>query len=654
MKIYSDLQQLRDTNAARQYRMNGKIVKARSACFLADLFTWQGALIRDLNHLWYKPYLRWCSRATKIEVVEFGKMLNSCIAILRHIPGSNEPFSAVISKLRTLPYFGFIKVVMGEIQQLYLDPTPERFYKLNNYFAFLSRANLPWEEYPSVEEEYCEFEEFLKGLSYPDVLVSKVEQVVYEWFGNYQPKCHGSHSRGATAELTRQTATMQRKEQYLIAPYWISMLPGMDVEQFRYVSNRKIPRCSVYGEQPKTLCKKRIVSAEPTILQFLQHGYRDDLVRYCTHVPILREMVDLTDQEANRLLAKQGSNLGHYGTIDLSSASDSVTVTLVKKLFRRCPALLTVLLITRAKEIRLGRKSSKVIKLEKYAAMGSALCFIIECIVFAAICEAARRDSNSVKLSKVYGDDMVVPTEYTDRVISYLKALHFIVNEDKSFVNTLRLTFKRPGTRLALFREACGGEYLNGVDVAPLRVSRQCEGFIPSLDCKPAKTTPENLSSIISLINHANEHGMFELRSYLIEEFRRQYGREVLDRYRNNWPDGTSIIGYDEWEHPRRWNSDLQHWERRLLVSKPIYPGNAAGNPIDELSDEGLQAYLRVCEDREKSHTRLLEIIPSRPGHSSTVSATLVAPNSKLSPEKFRNTWTWVECGQELAAYDLA
>jgi hypothetical protein len=114
----------------------------------------------------------------------------------------------------------------------------------------------------------------------------------------------------------------------------------------------------------------------------------------------------------------------------------------------------------------------EILRTKKFAPMGSALCFPVECIIFAAIVEYAidrAGDPPKRSLYCVYGDDIVVETEYAEGVISALEEFGFTVNRDKSFYTITHLNF----------RESCGGEFLFGDDVAPVRIPRRFRGIRP-------------------------------------------------------------------------------------------------------------------------------------------------------------------------------
>jgi len=131
-----------------------------------------------------------------------------------------------------------------------------------------------------------------------------------------------------------------------------------------------------------------------------------------------------------------------------------------------------------------------VIRLHKFAPMGSALCFPVECLVFAAIVEASIKEVGGrphESQYRVYGDDIIVESEYAETVVSRLIQNGFIPNKDKSYTYT---------KSSLIYRESCGGEYLNGDDVTPIRLSRWFAGLTFSVS---------DASTIERLISFAND-----------------------------------------------------------------------------------------------------------------------------------------------------
>lgn len=282
----------------------------------------------------------------------------------------------------------------------------------------------------------------------------------------------------------------------------------------------------------------RVISKEPVTLMWLQQGFKEQLYHYFRCQPFLKKVINLQDQSLSSSMARHGSFDGSYATIDLSAASDSVSLELVSRIFSGT-SLLVPLIETRSTSTCYKAKNGEVVaswKLRKFAPMGSALCFPVECIVFAAICEAARRRVGSRKLFRVYGDDLVVPTEYAEVVCDYLAACHFKVNERKSFIHSSEY----------MFREACGGEFFNGKEVTPVRLSRAL---------KPMTTKPSGaeFSSWVGLINRLTEAGLRSAQSYVLRSARLHWSEHaVFDCIEfSNTPE-RGILTYYPFEERRR------------------------------------------------------------------------------------------------------
>jgi hypothetical protein len=127
-----------------------------------------------------------------------------------------------------------------------------------------------------------------------------------------------------------------------------------------------------------------------------------------------------------------------------------------------------------------------LIELSKHAPMGSALCFPIMALAIwslltAHTCTAqvakAIRASGSLNKRRetfkwdkpvyVYGDDIILHSDFADSASQVLESVGLKVNTNKSFVRSL-------------FRESCGGEYYNGWDVTPVRLRTLPENDVPS------------------------------------------------------------------------------------------------------------------------------------------------------------------------------
>jgi len=277
---------------------------------------------------------------------------------------------------------------------------------------------------------------------------------------------------------------------------------------------------------PKNLKISRSICMEPSILMYFQQGVLREILRLLGSSPF-SSFIDIKDQARNQQLSLYGSYTGEVDTIDLSAASDSVGLRLVRGIF---PASwLIPFLVTRSHSAH-GPNYSDVIRLEKFAPMGSALCFPVQCIIYTAVCiyaaclyvfENETGDSSSFEewLTKanilrvvrsfrnapgkiangfqplaVYGDDICVDYRLTQTIEAILNRLGFVMNRDKSFTGS------------QAFRESCGGFYLNGHDITP--VLFRVRGV-------RRKVTAAHVASQVQLANSLYKAGLYNAASYL-------------------------------------------------------------------------------------------------------------------------------------------
>lgn len=176
--------------------------------------------------------------------------------------------------------------------------------------------------------------------------------------------------------------------------------------------------------------------------------------------------INFKDQTVNQRLALRGSSAGRWATLDMKDASDRVSLALVTELFARTE-ILSLLLASRSK-YNIRRKDGEdpvEFYLNKFAPMGSAMCFPVESIVFWALSVASIMyyESDGTDISKirdrcyVFGDDIIVPTKYADVVMDTIEEFNLLFNREKSFIS-------------GPFRESCGCDAFRGVDVTPKRV----------------------------------------------------------------------------------------------------------------------------------------------------------------------------------------
>jgi hypothetical protein len=205
---------------------------------------------------------------------------------------------------------------------------------------------------------------------------------------------------------------------------------------------------------PKTRKISRTICTEPLCNMFFQKGIGRVIEGR------LREAcgIDLSFQpENNKVLAQRGSLLGDFGTIDLSSASDSMSLALVREFFP--PTVVRWLELARTPFTILpdGRK----VELHMVSSMGNAFTFPLQTLFFTSLVYGVYR-ARSIKIERpskhslgnfaVFGDDIIVKHEAYNHVCKLLMLCGFKVNVDKSFND-------------GCFRESCGGDYVSGHNV---------------------------------------------------------------------------------------------------------------------------------------------------------------------------------------------
>lgn len=214
-------------------------------------------------------------------------------------------------------------------------------------------------------------------------------------------------------------------------------------------------RGSKTSSVPKQNDIRRTICTEPTLNMFFQLGIGMEIRR----ILMSRLGLDLADQQdVNAELARLGSIDGSFGTIDLASASDSISIELCKRVLPKY--FLRWLMLTRSPETIMPDGSW--VELQMISSMGNGFTFPLQTMIFAAIVIVAyrlhgvpyafrksRSKTGRVNIG-VFGDDIVVERSIYEYLIQKLPLFGFVVNADKSF-NT------------GNFRESCGKDYWAGV-----------------------------------------------------------------------------------------------------------------------------------------------------------------------------------------------
>lgn len=162
---------------------------------------------------------------------------------------------------------------------------------------------------------------------------------------------------------------------------------------------------------------------------------------------LARAGINLRDQSINQRRAQLASRVGHLATIDLSSASDTICVELVRALLP--PDWFSLLNKLRSPYTTWPDSSIKLN--QKFSSMGNGFTFELESLIFYALCSAVTSGVS------VYGDDIIMPVDSFDNVIGVLTHAGFTPNVSKSFSH-------------GPFRESCGFDGFRGLDCTPVYI----------------------------------------------------------------------------------------------------------------------------------------------------------------------------------------
>jgi len=254
----------------------------------------------------------------------------------------------------------------------------------------------------------------------------------------------------------------------------------------------------------------------------------------------------MEDQSRNQEMARIGSVQRNYATIDLSTASDTVTNSLVRYVFQDT-SIWPWLWASRTRIATLDRET---VQLEKFAPMGSAVCFPIESIVFAAVVWLAMERVGIHRDFVVYGDDIICHKDCFDEVIRLLKLFHFSVNEKKTF------------SPESPFKESCGKEFYYGVDVTPFRIPRFFSGFSEPSELKGK---PQLLDSWVSVANRLYASGLYLARAYLVHRLLHLVPNVLFTERYSGGPIGLVTSDATNFHLPERFEDNSSNLNRKQV-----------------------------------------------------------------------------------------
>ncbi len=389
-----------------------------------------------------------------------------------------EPSVEAIRSIRQISLFG---------KKAELDCSTAVIAEAFNGFVKCDKEVAEWESSVTIDA-LMEFHQ-MSSLLFSEVFL-KVNREVAAW------KINPRHGPGATADRLVGNRKFEMPEYTerldAVFPYWrYSTTRGYSQETYD-----RVPFLEPGNERPvkvvhvpKTLDAPRIIAEEPTCMQYVQQGllrsFRDAIAG-----SVLQSFIGVEYQEPNQLLALEGSLTGKLATLDLSEASDRVSNLLVITMMANFPHLNDA--VQACRSLRADVPGHGIIPLAKFAPMGSALCFPVEMMVFLTVVFIGIQRAYRHRFTKtsdylkylgsvrIYGDDIIVPTDVVDSVRSALRLYGFKVNVHKSFWT-------------GKFRESCGKEYYDGEDVTIVRLRR-----LPP-------TSLEQTEQVISMVDFRNQ-----------------------------------------------------------------------------------------------------------------------------------------------------
>lgn len=204
---------------------------------------------------------------------------------------------------------------------------------------------------------------------------------------------------------------------------------------------------------PKSYKTARIIAMEHSYRQFYMQAIRLEMEE-CLSRNGYVQFLDLHDQGRNQDMARIGSISGAFATIDMSSASDSLSRALAYSVL----PLPVCDVLDRYLPTRFVLPDGQRRIMHSFCTSGSAVTFAVESLFFLAVAlevsgTASALTKEAYAFPHVFGDDIVIDSRLFDTVSDVLERLGFRINHSKSY---------GLGSQ---YRESCGAEYVCGFDL---------------------------------------------------------------------------------------------------------------------------------------------------------------------------------------------
>ncbi len=414
------------------------------------------------------------------------------------------------------------------------------------------------------------------SLSHPDLFKGlEEEEVIVDWdlyrqlcdrirsmIGTFDPwSARPKHGPGAVADKGNPmkydfTNWPRKLQQYFPWDYHATHDFGTTLKELdRCPSEAEYP--SIIVCVPKTQKGPRIICKEPIAHQWMQGAIQRFLEGRVRDLP-LGQSINFKDQDLSKVMAQEASFDGSSSTVDLSAASDRISTRLVEYLFGGSSdsSLLDALHASRSRYYSLNEG---FYRFRKFAPMGSACTFPVQSILFLSFAILAVMQTRRLPLQdwlnvlpeiRVFGDDIILPTDSIPVLYSALSTCGLKVNTSKSYTT-------------GLFRESCGGDYYAGWDVTPAYVRRTY-----------SSSNPSSLKSVVDVANNLFEKGYWCTADVLLKTVphaeRKLLAVHGITRNGSSQGDGavslSSFCGSDRSHLSSRFNDHLHKTEHAAIL----------------------------------------------------------------------------------------
>jgi hypothetical protein len=328
----------------------------------------------------------------------------------------NIPLEFKRKKNANIPAFmqAYFKMVFDDNGLLLELASVEAIAFIRQVLFFAYKLEVPY----SVEDNSLVIENFvqtdkdllLQNNPLADDILSLAKIITEKVFYGFDHKdIHPRHGPGAVATGERLDAKWKFSRLYnaihQVYPYYSYYVVGGAreltdrLDWYRSLQRRESGEAKVVLV-PKDSRGPRLISCEPLEYQWIQQGLGRKMAAHLEYRSrYTRNVVNFTRQEVNQSLAKTSSASQQYATLDLKDASDRVSLELVRRVFERSPGLLRALEACRTTDTKLP--DGRVVHLNKFAPMGSALCFPVEAYIFWVTIVSAVIHAKNLPLERV-------------------------------------------------------------------------------------------------------------------------------------------------------------------------------------------------------------------------------------------------------------